>query len=537
MLWSLSRIILFVALVGAAAWGAGYLLEAEGGVRISVADTEFTLDALVSVLALIALLIGLWIALKLTGFVVAFLRFLNGDETAITRYFARNRERRGYDTLAEGMMALASGDGRTALNKAEKAERFLQRPDLTTLLTAQAAEMSGDRARAEVAYRRLLKDDRTRFVGVRGIMLQKLNEGDTDMALKLAGKAFALKPRSEETQDILLKLQAGSGDWTGARSTLGAKLKYSSLPRDVHKRRDAVLALGEARDILDEDKTIEAREAAITANRLSPDLIPAGILASDGYVEQGKPKYATRVIRKAWTASPHPSLAAAFARIQPDETPAERIKRFRVLTAQHNDHAEIKMLEAELQIAAEDFPAARKAMGDLVETDPTMRSLTIMAAIERGSGADDVVVKGWLARALNAPRDPQWVCESCGTVHGEWHPVCGNCDAFDSLDWTRPAEQATSMVTGSEMLPLIVGQIESPQELEETSDAPADEEKVNSSEGSDDLTAPEPDDGPEQEKIEIIVEAKTAKSQQEPPDYSIIDAGVTEGEAGSGRSN
>ena len=93
MVWSLLRIFLFVALVGAAAWGAGMLLEAEGGVRVSIADTEFTLGALESVIALVVLVFLTWVAFKLVGLVVAFLKFLNGDETALTRYFARNRER------------------------------------------------------------------------------------------------------------------------------------------------------------------------------------------------------------------------------------------------------------------------------------------------------------------------------------------------------------------------------------------------------------------------------------------------------------
>ena len=236
MLWSLLKIVVFVALVGAAAWGAGLLLEADGGVRVSLADIEFTLGPLVAVIALVLLVIAIWLALKIAGLIVAFIRFLAGDETAITRYFQRNRERKGYDALAEGMMALASGDGRQALTKAEKADRYLQRPDLTTLLTAQAAELAGDRAKAEEAYKRLLEDDKTRFVGVRGIMKQKLEAGDTATALKLAEKAFALKPKHEDTQDVLLKLQAGEGDWSGARKTLGAKLKHGGLPRDVHPR-------------------------------------------------------------------------------------------------------------------------------------------------------------------------------------------------------------------------------------------------------------------------------------------------------------
>jgi HemY protein len=80
-----------------------------------------------------------------------------------------------------------------------------------------------------------------------------------------------------------------------------------------------------------------------------------------------------------------------------------------------------------------------------------------MAAIERGRGADDAVVRGWLARALTAPRGPQWVCENCHNVHSHWEPVCSNCHAFDTLAWTRPAESGTPLPRGTEMLPLIVG--------------------------------------------------------------------------------
>ena len=483
MLWSLIKVFLFLGFVAAAAWGAGFLMEADGGVRISLANNEFTLGALETVIGLLVLVLAVWLVLKLIGFVVAFLRFLNGDETAITRYFARNRERKGYDALADGMMALASGDSRLALTKATKAERMLNRSDLTTLLIAQSAEQAGETARAEEAYKRLLADERTRFVGVRGLMHQKLEAGDTDTALKLAEKAFALKPKHEGTQDVLLKLQAGAHEWSAARKTLGAKLKYSGLPRDVHKRRDAVLALGEAKDILDEQKTIEAREAAIEANRLSPDLIPAAVMAADGYISDGKPKNATRVLKKAWEAQPHPDLAAAFARIAPDESPKERIARFTVLTNMHRDHPETRMLDAELRIAAEDFPAARKALGDLAETDPTARSLTIMAAIERGSGADDAVVKGWLARALTAPRGPKWVCDNCQKTHADWGPVCDNCGGFDTMTWRRADDDVAGLPAGTEVLPLIVGQIAAPaKDVEDVvlaEDAPDENDEAN----------------------------------------------------------
>lgn len=457
MLWSLIKVILFVALVAAATWGAGYLLQTDGGIRVAVANTEFNLGPLQAAIALILLVLAVWLLLKLAGLLIAALRFLNGDETAISRYFARHRERKGFQALADGIMALASGEGRLAMTKAQKAEKYLHRPELTNLITAQAAELAGDHAKAEETYKRLLADDRTRFVGVRGIMKQKLAEGDTDTALKLAEKAFALKPKHAETQDILLRLQAESGDWVGARHTLGAKLKHGTLPRDVYRRRDAVLALSEAKDVVDEEKPIEAREAAIEANRLSPDLIPAASMAARSYIDRGKPRYAARVLKKAWEAQPHPDLAAAFAEIAPTETPEDRVKRFGALTKLRPDHPETRMLSAELHLAAEDFPAARRALGDLAQSDPTARSLAIMAAIERGEGADDSIVRAYLARALTASRGPQWVCDNCQSIHNHWAPVCSNCAGFDTLAWRTPAEGEVAMPGSTGMLPLIVG--------------------------------------------------------------------------------
>jgi HemY protein len=457
MIWSFVKIVLFVAAVAALTLGAGYLSESGNGIRISIANMEFTMGPVQAVIAILLALLSFWLLLRLIGLLLAVVRFLNGDETALSRYFDRNRERRGYQALADGLMALASGEGRVALSQATKAEKYLGRPDLTNLLTAQAAELAGDTGRATEVYKRLLADDRTRFVGVRGLMKQKMAEGDTETALKLAEKAFSMKPKHEEVQNTLLELQASKGDWKGARQVLGAKLKQGLLPRDVHRRRDAVLALQEAKDIIAEDSPIEAREAAISANRLSPDLIPAAVLAAESYVKAGKPKYAARLLKKAWGAQPHPDLAAAFAAIVPDETPAGRLKRFNSLLSLKPDHEESRLLRAELNIAAEDFPSARRALGNLTETHPTARSLTIMAAVARGEGEDDAIVRGWLTRALTASRGPQWVCDKCHSIHADWAPTCDSCSGFDTLSWREPPHADSPMLNGADMLPMIVG--------------------------------------------------------------------------------
>ena len=454
MLWSLIKILSFVAMVMLISFGAGRLMEAQGGVMIQYAGLELSFGALQAALLVLGLLVSFWLVLKLLGLVVALLRFINGDETALSRYFDRNRERRGFEALSDGLMALASGDGRDAMAKARKADRLLNRPDLTNLIMAQAAVANGDRQTAKATYKKLLKDPKTRFVGTYGLLQQHLQDGDTEVALKLAEHAFALKPRHGETQDVLLKLQAGQEDWRGVRTTLTAKLKHGSLPKDVHKRRDAVFALSQSRDLRAEGKLEEAQIYAVEANRLAPGLVPAALLSAEGHREQNNVKQASRILRAAWQLAPHPDLAAGFAALAPDEASVARLKRFGQFTKGTESHPETKMLMAELYVAMADFDSARQALGDLAKTDPTMRALTILAAIERGDGADDQSVRRLLTQAISAQRDPQWICDNCGHVHHDWEPVCLNCEAIDSIAWKRPP---MSEAVSPDMLPLIVG--------------------------------------------------------------------------------
>ncbi len=477
MIWSLTKVVAFLLAIAALAVLAGMLSDTGETLRISAGGMEFTLGPLQAVVLGGLLLVTVWLALRALGLIGATIRFINGDETAISRFFDRNRERKGYAAMSEALVALASGEHAAAMQRARAAERLLNKPELTTLLLAQAAEAAGDNKAAVSAYRDLLQSENTRFVAVRGLLRHKLAEGDTDTALKLAEKAFALKPRHAETQDILLKLQADGSDWKGARATLGEKLRSGALPRSVYRRRDALLALQEARTILDEGSTVEAREAAVEANRLSPDLIPAAVIAANALTDKGDRKAATRVLKKAWEAQPHPDLAAAFAAIEPEEGPEDRLGRFKVLLAIRPQDEETRLTRAELLLAAKDFTGARESLGSLADDHPTQRTLAILAAAERGAGADEATVRGILARALTASRGPQWCCDKCSAVQESWQPICPDCGGFDTLSWREPPhESRLHPGTASDLAPMLFGRDPEPVVEPEPQEEPPPEE-------------------------------------------------------------
>ncbi|PTX01620.1 heme biosynthesis protein HemY [Pararhodobacter aggregans] len=497
MFWTVLKIVLFLAVVAGLVWGAEALMTQEAGLRLAVGNTEFTLGPVQMAIAALLLLAGLWLLMRLVGLTVAVLRFINGDETAISRHFERNRRRRGLEALTDGFMALAAGEGEKALTKGRKAEKLLEDQALTTLLIAQAAQVKGNTALAEDYYKRLLEDDRSRFVGVQGLLAQQVEAGNATKARKLAETALTLRPGHAPTQDRLLMLQNQAGDWSGARRTLLETTRSGRLPKPVFKRRDAVLTLQQAEAEEAAGNTALAQDLAIEANRESPELVPAAVMAARALAARGKGQAAAKLIKRAWKAQPHPELAQAFAAIAPDEAPSTRLKRFEPLLAL-TPGPEAQMTRAELLIAAEDFPAARRAMADLHETHPTQRVMTIMAAIERGEGSPDQVVRGWLARALIAPKGPQWVCENCHHVHAGWHALCAHCGAFDTLGWTETPDSSGPSATGTEMLPLIVGALPAADLPETVEPEPAPEPEVA------DVIPPEPEKDDAAAEAEVI---------------------------------
>ena len=69
-----------------------------------------------------------------------------------------------------------------------------------------------------------------------------------------------------------------------------------------------------------------------------------------------------------------------------------------------------------------------------------------MAAIEKGVGSSDAVVKGWLAKAVTAKRSKRWICSNCDS-QSEWEPVCKKCGEF-----SRSNGEKRDMKTSEEMI-------------------------------------------------------------------------------------
>lgn len=472
MIWLILRVLLFACLLAALAAAGAFLADSPGQVAISWRGVDYPpLTHLEFVALLGAVVLAAVVVFKLLGLGIAVVRFLLGDETALTRRLARSKERRGLEALSKGMIAMAEGEPEAAEAQAARAGKLLGNHEMVALLAAQIAEAKGDSATARERYRALAREPATAVVGVKGLLGQAVHRGELDKALKLAEHAFRLKPKERSVQQGLFELQVRNRDWAGAQTTLAAMLKSKTVPQDVGARRGAIIDFEAARAKAasgDEAGALSLAEDAVTE---VPTLAPAAAFAARLLADAGQDRKAARIVLDAWREAPQPALAEAFAAFHPEETPNARRRRFADLIEANPEHPESRLLAAELALSDEDLPGARRAMGDLASERPTHRSLALMAAIEKAAGAPEALVRGYLARAVTAPRGAHWQCERCSAAPGDWSAACPNCGGFDTLSWRE--SDADTGGNDPTMLPLLMEDID--DEADDLDDDAAEE--------------------------------------------------------------
>src|SRR5262249_42246514 len=132
------RVIIYLIIVAALAYGAVWLAERPGEVAITWQGERIDTSVMVLAAAITAVAVAL-------GFFWPTVRALLNAPAATARYRRERGGERGYRAVSRGLIAVGSGDARGAKKFTAEALRIAPREPLTLLLTAQSAQLSGDR--------------------------------------------------------------------------------------------------------------------------------------------------------------------------------------------------------------------------------------------------------------------------------------------------------------------------------------------------------------------------------------------------------
>lgn len=424
------RLILFLAFIIAMASGLAWLADRPGLIVVNWEGYQAEISVFHAVVAL-ALLTGLALV------VWSLLRHIWESPAAIGSFFNKRRQKRGLDALSTGMIAIGAGDRAAATKYAIQARKSMPNEPLTQLLRAQAAQLSGDKATARRIYESMLASTDTEQLGLRGLFLEAEREGEKAAALQFAKRAVQLNPQLSWPVEALFDLQCKSHDWAGALETLSTARKHGHVEKASAERRRAVLMTAQAQDLEDKDPE-RALNLALDSNKLAADLIPAAAIAGRILASRGNTPKAAKVLQKTWQKAPHPDLATAYAYARLGDSPRDRLDRVKKLAALNPHSLESSIAVANAAIEAADFESARAALKPLLENRLTQRVCTLMARVEGEEHGDKGAVREWLARAVNAPRDPAWTAD--GVVSEHWAAVSPVTGALDAFRWRVPVE-------------------------------------------------------------------------------------------------
>jgi len=423
-------------LVGVAVTLATY----PGDVTIEWLGHEVTMST--GILVLLVVVIAVIVA-----YLYRYWRTVYGAPGAFGRFWDNNRKSRGYKALSKGMVAVAAGDAAEANRLARKADGLLQEPPLTLLLSAQAAQLNGDDQAAKRYFESMLEKEETRFLGLRGLVLQALRDGEDEAALDYVRRAHAIKPNAPWVLTTLFELSERTGDMETAEKALASAAKAKALPAPEAGSKRAALYLEQALSAERERKRDFALGLARKALKQKPDMLAASLVAARLATALGRQREAQRILEKAWALRPQPDLAKAYLAVRPDLKPIDQIKRIKKLTADKAYHPESYLAQAETSLEAELWGEVRRnvdaALGEAV---PSARVCRLMARLEEAEHGNTEAARRWLERAATAPQDPTWVCASCGALSNEWTAHCGACESFDSLAWGLPPGAALAVV-------------------------------------------------------------------------------------------
>lgn len=512
------RVLLYLAVFAALAVGAVWLADRPG--EVSVVWQGWRIDTSVALAAIAVVVLAL---LTMLGF--GLLRFFLGLPSAFSFASRARRRARGFEAVSRGMVAIGAGDPVAAGRHAVDARRYAGNEPLTLLLEAQAAQLSGDRGRAEAAFKAMLDKPETRVLGLRGLFVEAKRRGDMAAARAFADDAVRRSPSLAWANDALLDFHTNAGDWQAARTAVERRAALRLADKADAKRQRAVLLAAEALEARG-NAPEKALAAALEAVKLAPGLTPAAALAGRMLAERGDVRKAVKLLEAAWKEVSHPDIAAAYLDVRPGDSAQDRLVRATTLAKLRPADPEGVLALAGAAIHARDFAKARSTLKPLLAGGASVRACLLMAELEEAEHGAAGRVREWLARATRAPRDAAWVAD--GLVSDHWMPVSPISGRLDAFVWTVPPATLGSQAPA---LDDVLGDLDHPTPLIEakaeaveaeplavappppapsappTAPAPVKEEPVEAPKAA---AVPEPAPAPEPApKAEAVAEAKT----------------------------
>ena len=376
---------------------------------------------------------GLIILIMIILWVYNLWRMIINLPSKIFSMIRENKQKSGYNALAYGLVASSAGDVESAQKYAAQAKRLLDNKDLTEMLSAHAAHLSGDKNAALEYFNSLSERKNTKFHGQLGLMRLAIESNNHGEALNRARIASNIQPRNPKLNSMLVMMEAKHKNYEKSIEALQKARRIGSIEETRAQQLAASLYTKIGLKKLEENELNEAEKSFSLALREKTDFIPAVISLSKIFIGNENQRKALSLLSKTWKVKPHPEIAKTLKLIWKNERASSNIANLINLTDE-SAKAQARYIIADEAISAGLNGEANDQLNKVLSEEYNATYYQLKSRLAYKSD-DKTTSNQELEKALNAPPSQRWGCSSCGISAETWEIRCNNCDKIGTLNW------------------------------------------------------------------------------------------------------
>ncbi len=346
------------------------------------------------------------------------------------------RTQKGYDFFVESMIALLNKDNKAAINSARKMKGILkEETSLNLLLQSEILKIEKKSNELVGIYDLMVKNDKTKTLGYRGLMEQSLKEQDYHHAFVYGEKLFLLNPRIEKLYHTLLNVIAKTKNWNQLINITDRAYSNKIIKKDEAFENKSI-AFYEIAKIKMKSDLKEATKLIEKAISYKGDFSPYIKLYAQMLFTANNSFKALKVLKKYWSQNPSGLLRSSITEVL-KENKINQIESIKIIISKNQSNEESKKLLIDFAIYFNDWSVARDNIKGIIGSNPSREICLFMSEIELGEFNDIQKSEGWKLRANNAGFDYYWVCKYTNNPQKNWSAL-SESGHFNSLEWMQP---------------------------------------------------------------------------------------------------
>ena len=375
------------------------------------------------------------------------------------RHLKAQKQEKGFAAFNDALQALAIGENDVAISKAKYAHKHLPHLPLADTLLAEVSarkQAKGEKLSNPQEFKKLLEKPHTKVIGLRGLLSQSLENGDSKQALTYALDLFEVKPKNPFVLNILVHLYARQQQVAEALSYADKLVKVTDEKSHDYARvvfvRSSLQKL-HIHQLASSGHLQEAIKLNEKALKQNATFVPLILQLAHLYDQDGHPDKAQKALQAGYKELPNLKIGRTWLAMNKNEKERVLLKKLDKFVKPHPQELSSCLLKADAYLGLNQYSETRSILAECLTKGDDKTVFELYAELESIQQPNSPHAAKWLQKALTAP-DRLQAFDGSATAFDAWRRTLVESPLIHLQNMQMPTTLATALVAIEQDLPL-----------------------------------------------------------------------------------